>query len=476
MSTNASRQSAGPPEPNVLITNLTPLDLLMPRTYVIGITLSWPISRRVNIEDVYNHLKVGLRQTINEIPFVGGSVVPAYSPGRFHVETLPEDFEGDQLIFKDLRSGSGNTWPHSYKSLRKAGFPSIPFTDECLTPSKRYISKERIPVIAVQANFIDGGLILHLSVLHTASDAFAWSIILSVLSANVKASWSTEEGIEASRINKLSSDSLDRSPLMRGNPDVSKMDVREYRMQQTNSELENPRKYLIEPPKSISEMESVLFSISTTRLAQLRDYVSMTNSTGSWLTVNDALSGFLWYCINRARFRKSDQAPLRGNLALASDGRSVLNPPLPTTYVGNASTGFPITLDIHPRSIYEAALAISEARSGFNDKYLRDLTGYLGGMEDITTERFMYAKTLDPTLVISNVKDMGYYEQDWGGPLGFPDSMRLGSNITDFIPRVFPMPTQRDGTVDLAIWIEKSVVKRLIEDDLWSQWVTPTSG
>ncbi|PQE10428.1 hypothetical protein CJF32_00000957 [Rutstroemia sp. NJR-2017a WRK4] len=473
MSIAISGQSTGPPEPKTLITNLTPLDLLMPRTYVIGVSISWPISRRVNIEDVYKHLKSGLKQTIAEIPFVGGSVVPTTSPGKFQIETLPEDFEGEQLIFNDLRSGSGKNWPHSYKSLRKAGFPSYLFAEECLTPVKRYLGKEKMPVMAVQANFIDGGLILHLSVLHTACDAFAWSVVLSVLSANVNTSWSAEEGIDVSPNHILVSHSLDRSPLMHGNPVVSRMDLREYKMQHANSELEDLRAYLIEPPKSISEMENALFSISTTKLAQLRDYISVSGSSGSWLTVNDALSGFLWYCINRARFRKPGENSLRGNLALASDGRAVLNPALPTTYVGNASTGFPITLDIHPTSIYEAALAISEARSGFDDKYLRDLTGFLGGLEDMTSERVMYAKTLDPILVISNVKDMEYYEKDWGGPLGFPDCMRLGSHITDFLPRVFPMPTQRDGTIDLVIWIEHSVVQRLLEDDLWSQWIMP---
>ncbi|KAM3065609.1 Acyltransferase boa11 [Clarireedia jacksonii] len=474
MSTDTSRQSAELPESKVLVTNLTPLDLLMPRTYVIGITLSWPISRRVNIEDVYNHLKSGLKQTIAEIPFVGGSVVPTTSCGKFQIETLPEDFKGEQLIFNDLRSGSGTNWPHSYKSLRKAGFPCYIFAEECLTPSKRYLGMERMPVIAVQANFIDGGLILHLSVLHTACDAFAWSIILSNLSANVNASWLTEDGIEISPNHKLSSDSLDRSPLTRGNPTVSQMDLREYEMQHANSGLENPRKYLIEAPTSISEMEHVLFSISTTKLSQLRDHISATSSSGPWLTVSDALSGFLWFCINRARFRKSDQKPLRGNLSLASDGRGVLKPPLPATYLGNASTGFPVTLDIHPTSIYEAALAISEARNEFNDKYLRDLTGYLGGLDDITSERVMYAKTLDPILVISNLKDMEYHEKDWGGPLGLPDCIRLGSHITDFIPRAFPMPTQKDGTINLTIWIEQSAVKRLIDDDLWSQWIMRT--
>jgi hypothetical protein len=473
MSTTVLRQSTGPPEPKTLITKLTPLDLLMPRTYVIGVTITWPISRRVNVEDVYNHLKSGLKRTIAEIPFFGGSVVPTSSPAKFQIETLPEDFEGEQLIFKDLRSGSGNDWPHSYKSLRKAGFPSYVFAEECLTPSKRYLGKERMPVMAAQANFIDGGLILHLSVLHTACDAFASSIIISVLSSNVYASWAAEEGNDIPPNHKLVSDSLDRSPVMRGNPNVPKMDLREYKMQHANSELENPRAYLIEPPKSISEMENVLFSISTTKLAQLRDYISASSSSASWLTVNDALSGFLWYCINRARFRKPDGIPIRGNLVLASDGRAVLNPALPTTYLGNASTGFPITLDIHPTSIYEAALAISEARSGFDDKYLRDLIGFLGGLEDITSERVMYAKTLDPILVISNVKDMDYYEKDWGGSLGVPDCMRLGSHITDFIPRVFPMPTRRDGTIDLVVWIEHSAVQRLIDDDLWSQWIMP---
>ncbi|KAI9642574.1 Acyltransferase boa11 [Ciborinia camelliae] len=474
MSSSTSR----PSQAETLITKLTPLDLLMPRTYVIGINTSWPISRRSNIEDIYNHLKLGLKKTIKQIPFLGGSVVSTGSPGGFQIETLPEDFEGNQLIFNDLRTGSGNAWPHSYKSLRKARFPSSAFTDNCLSPAKQYMSLERIPVIAAQANFIDGGLILHLSVLHTACDVLAWNNILSILSRNVKASWPTEgEGTTDHLHVEVLPSFIDRSPLMHGNPNVERMDIREYKLQAANSALEDPRNHLIDPsPKSVTEMESALFCISNAKLGELRGALSIEGSGASWLTVNDALAGFVWCCVNRARILNLNQKSLRGNLSVAYDGRTVLDPPLPKEFMGNSALGFPITLDIHPQSAFEAALAISEARSDFTDKHMRDIIGFLDGLGDITEERVSYAKTLNPILVISNLKDMGYYEQDWGGNLGFQDALRMANPFLDCIPRVVPMPAQRDGNVDLIVWIEKSAVKRLREDEDWSRWMTPVFG
>ena len=460
-----------------LITELTPLDHLMPRTYVIGMNYIWPISRRSNIEDIHKHLKRGLEQTIKEIPFLGGSVVPTGSPGKFCIETLPGDFEGNQLIFNDLRTGSGNSWPNSYKNLRKARFPSTLFTDDCLSPVKGYMTRERLPVIAAQANFIDGGLILHLSVLHTACDVLAWNNILSILSKNVKASWPTEAEVSLNddlQDYKVLPSFLDRSPLMRGNLNVERMDVREYKLQLANSKLEDPRNHLINPPpKSITEMENALFCISNSKLGELRDSISAEGSATSWLTVNDALAALMWCCVNRARISNGSQKLLRGNLSVAYDGRTVLDPPLPKRFMGNSALGFPITLDIHPKSVFEAALAISESRNDFNDKHIRDIIGFLDGLGDITQERVSYAKTLNPILVISNLKDMGFYEQDWGGSLGFPDALRMANPFLDYIPRVVPMPAQRNGNVDLIVWIEKSAAKRLREDETWNKWITP---
>ncbi|TEY69064.1 hypothetical protein BOTCAL_0117g00120 [Botryotinia calthae] len=475
MSSSTPSNQAIPSATETLITELTPLDLLMPRTYVISVNSSWPISRRSDVEDIYNHLKLGLRQTIKEIPFLGGSVVSTGSPGKFRIETLPGDFEGNQLIFNDIRTGSGNPWPHSYKNLRKARFPSTIFTDDCLSPVKRYMTQERLPVIAAQANFIDGGLILHLSVLHTACDGLAWNNILSILSKNVKASWPTEAEVAPDNLQNYTvlPSYLDRSPLMHGNLNVERMDVREYKLQLANSNLEDPMDYLINPPKSITEMENALFCISNSKLRELRDFISAEGSATSWLTVNDALAALMWCCVNRARILNGSQKPLRGNLSVAYDGRTVLDPPLPKKYMGNSSLGFPITLDIHPRSMFEAALAISESRNDFTDKHMKDVIGFLNGLGDITEERVSYAKTLNPILVISNVKDMEFYEQDWGGDLGFQDALRMANPFLDCIPRVMPMPAQRNGNVDLVVWIEKLAVKRLREDETWKKWITP---
>ncbi|CAD6448956.1 1d9e841f-50e3-4100-93be-a38953554741-CDS [Sclerotinia trifoliorum] len=466
-----------PSSTEAIITELTPIDHLMPRTYVISFNCGWPISRRSKIEDIYNHLKLGLKRTLNEIPFLGGTVVSTGSPGKFQIETLPSDLEGNQLIFNDLRTGSGNSWPHSYKSLRKARFPGNVFFDDCLSPVKGYMGLEKLPVIAAQANFIDGGLILHLSVLHTACDVLAWNNVLFVLSKNVKASWPAEDEEAASEKLKdfeVLPSYLDRSPLMHGTTNLERMDIREYKLQVANSTLEDPRNHLIDsPPKSTTEMANALFCISTAKLEVLRDAVSREGSAKSWLTVNDTLAALIWCCVNRARI--SIQGPLRGNLSVAYEGRTVLDPPLPKRYMGNASLGFPITLDIHPRSIFDAALAISESRTEFTDKHIRDMTGFLDSLGDITEERVSYVKTLNPILVISNLKDIEGFEQDWGGNLGFQDAARMANPFLDCTPRVLPMPAQRDGNVDIIVWIEKSAVERLKEDEMWNKWITPVN-
>jgi len=56
---------------DIVTTALTVLDHLMPRNYVIGCVICFPLSRRVNIQEVYEHLNIGMQETFKQINFLG---------------------------------------------------------------------------------------------------------------------------------------------------------------------------------------------------------------------------------------------------------------------------------------------------------------------------------------------------------------------------------------------------------------------
>lgn len=267
---------------------------------------------------------------------------------------------------------------------------------------------------------------------------------------------------------------------MHGNPNIERLDIREYKMQAVNAVLEDSRNHLIDPAAtSHTEMELTLFAISKPNLEGLRNtilaHATLSNSATSWITSSDALSAFLWDRINRARISQSRNTTLQGNLSLVLDSRMIIEPPLPEKYMGNAVLAVPVTLPIHSSSVYNIAVAISDARNEFTNKSIRDMIGFLEALkgDDITKERAMYTKTLNPTLAISNLKDFACYQLDWGTHLGFMDCLRSAGRMHDCIPRVYPFPQRRDGTVELFIWIEKIAMNRLREDELWKKWMVP---
>ncbi|KAF7860490.1 uncharacterized protein EAF02_010724 [Botrytis sinoallii] len=183
-------------------------------------------------------------------------------------------------------------------------------------------------------------------------------------------------------------------------------------------------------------MEISLFCISNSKLRELKDSISIEGSVVSWLTVNNALATLI--------ISNGSQKPLQGNLSVAYDGCIILDLLLPKRFIGNSSLKFPITFNIHPRSISEAVLTISELRNKFNNKYVKDIIRLLNGLGDITEECVLYAKNLNSILVISI-----FYKQDWCRSLGFQDALRMANPFLDWIPRVLPMPVQRIGNVDL---------------------------
>ncbi|KAM3084638.1 hypothetical protein ACMFMG_003102 [Clarireedia jacksonii] len=388
-----------------------------------------------------------------------------------------------------MTTGSGKTWKYSYKSLAKLNFPVDVLDEEMLSPVPGFMKMAESPVFGAQANFIDGGLILFTTVIHTASDVIAHYNQLCVWASKSRAKWeSTDSGNTGISV---SQDMLDRGPLMHGNAEVQKNEVREFKLHSVNAGMtEASQAALIDGNGgTVADIQLGIFSISKSKLDALCRLVSGSGRSGdaesgaanghkTWITVNNALASFFWTHVNLARFSRAPEGlsdvELRGNLSMAIDGRLRLDPPLPVEFMGNAALGFPITLPLHPpdSSMAELAESINSAMADFNTKHLRDVIGWLERTDNLSEERMQYTQTLNPTLVISNLKDVPYPELDWGAGLGFLDKARPLKPFKDRIPRAIPSVQYRNGDVEVIIWIEKTAMARLMLDSEWDQFWT----
>jgi len=157
---------------------------------------------------------------------------------------------------------------------------------------------------------------------------------------------------------------------------------------------------------------------------------------------NDALHAVLWRHITLARnpcqnalvsATYSSTSPQTTPLLYAVNVRLRFSPPLPLTYLGNASmTGITERLSISTLtsllSLTAAATTIRASINAFNTPNRVLLTlGLIASRPDPTDYKFAYNRFLGPDQSTTTWADFGVYEMEWGS---------LGSrNVSEFRER-----------------------------------------
>lgn len=260
---------------------LTPVDQLMVGSY-INLILCFPLSTSTNIQETYAKMKSGLTPTLSEIPFVGGVVVPEEGGRGRHQINIDQGY-GMRFVFRNFATTS--TFKCSYEELQRAKFPNSAMDAEKLSPFG-YIPTSATPAVkAAQANFFTGGMLLTVSILHTASDVLGLAEILKCWVKNIK---------DADAANGISPQapvpparSMDRATMMKGHSGADIKDFPEYRLLEGQKETLQQRLGVVEaaPP---TEFSTSYFSPA--HLAQLKRAASSPNPDDPWISTNDALS------------------------------------------------------------------------------------------------------------------------------------------------------------------------------------------
>ena len=131
-------------------------------------------------ERIVRLLLAALRSTVQELPFLAGSIVP---------------FSKDQKWLRDLHT-QGAAYLEvknlsreiKYEDLREAQFSSILLDTEqlCPLPKAVYIRDGPIDVCRLRANFVDGGLLLVVSIVHTVCDGRGITDVLNIFADKLR--------------------------------------------------------------------------------------------------------------------------------------------------------------------------------------------------------------------------------------------------------------------------------------------------
>lgn len=309
-----------------------------------------------------------------------------------------------------------------YAELRKRNFPLAELPSARLCPLG-VIPQSPEPVMAAQANFVDGGLLLSIVFHHCACDGSGVSSILD--------EWAKNMNLGSEHDASKSHDAHVRAlgPLSQGKPGANAGDFPEYLLRPTppTAALDIASHQMAEMPYQLPPMTTRLFEFSPESLATLKN-VAMAYST------NDALMALIWRHMTLARFPAegdldSTSKDTTTALLTAVDVRGRTNPPLPARYLGNASmaaltTRVPVPTLLHGDGHTQGAAAI---RASINDigkpDRIASTIGLLASRPDPTDFKFAYNAFLGPDISTTSWAQLACYERQWGS-LGFVDKFR----------------------------------------------------
>ncbi|KAM5358303.1 hypothetical protein ACJZ2D_015402 [Fusarium nematophilum] len=428
---------------------LTPLDMNMPRVYGARWILCFPLPPGTSTAQVYENLKEGLARTIRSIPWIAGKVGPeeGQDPKRNRIQVVDSPM-GLKFPCRDL---TGILPP--YPELKKEGFPLSKLSTAQVGPIGALPQGAEQQVLAVQANFMEGGLLLTVGVHHSVCDTLALYFIVHAWSRNT----AIASGASSKPFTVYDAQSNDRSPLMEGMPGANLVDFPEY-TRRPSADVS---------AEQMPQVAARIFRFSLESLAKLK-------AAAAAFSTNDALSAFIWQRITLARTRSgvfADPSPGGGEeasaLGYAVNIRSRTSPPLPLSYLGNASIAYltqrlAISTLASDTALPRAAIAIRKSMDAADSPNRVPLTIGLLSQLDPMDLKFTYNASLGPDVFITSWAGLKVYESDWG-VLGMVDSIRIPGEGEDGIAIV--LPRLRDGSLEVSIGLRIEAMEELLEDE-----------
>ncbi|KAF4444327.1 BAHD acyltransferase DCR [Fusarium acutatum] len=445
------------PQPSPAKQTLTPLDMNMPRLYGIRLILCFAAIPGMDKRQIYEHLKKGLAHTATSIPWISGHIGPEEGQDlKLRKVQILDSPGGFKFPYKDLT----DVLP-SYKELRERNFPLSEFTTAQVGPIDVIPQGPNQPVFAAQANFVEGGLLLTVGVHHSACDASALDAILSTWSHNTAVA-SGDSG----SFSTFDVPSNDRSPLMEG--DLGNVNVAafpEYVLMPTphskKGDLSSMSGFQMPP------LTSHLFYFSPESLTKLKE------ETGAFSS-HDALCAFIWQRMTLARMHSGvfSDPPGKDSISrfcFAVNVRSRMSPPLPPSYMGNASMGcvtekISVASIISNNGLKEASATIRRSLNDFNSpRRVASTIGLLKSRPDPTDFKLSFNGFLGPDVVESSWADLGVYGHEWGNAVGTLDAVRIPGEGSDGTMMI--LPRLKDGGLDVVVGLSTTAMEKLLEDE-----------
>lgn len=390
--------------------------------------LCFPMVEETSPLEITKKLTSGLERLSASFPWLAGKVVNDGSNPK--IEPLNKFA---RLVIRDLFDDPSMP---TMATLRKSKFPSRMLEGTMLTSltgAPKIKGDEVAPVFFVQANFINGGLLLCFAGEHSKIDGHGMGQIIQLFSkACQNEPFTEEELVQGNRSRK------DLIPLL---------DKASYK---PGAEL----KFLIKTTSQVTPQPRkstwTYFRFPAQCLADLKDIGSTPLKEGvAYITTDDAVSAFIWKSVCRARSSHC-KGDTECTFARAVNVRSCLS--IPPSFPGCLSNHTYTSLPLE--SVVSSALGplSSSLRSALDPPALKYAVRSLATMLTLAPGKVAYGSGMDFSidLFFSSWAGLPCYNLDFALGLRLPECVRRPEFMA-IEGLIYLMPKQRNGDVDAAI-------------------------
>ncbi|KAK6598702.1 hypothetical protein QC760_008745 [Botrytis cinerea] len=428
------------------------------------VCLCFPVADDSSYSAIIVKLTSGLDRLSTSFPWIAGKVINEGSckdnTGVYKIHTLEQT---DLLVLKDLRDESSIP---TMDTLRRSNFPFGMLDENIFAPCKGHpgdqSASDPAPVFILQANLINGGIILTFVSQHQTMDMVGQGQIMYLLSKACHNKPFTEEEVLSGNLPRHNLIPLLDCSSKQG-PVATCQAVKSIPSQPicNANDIQFPH-----PPPS-PECTWGYFTFPTTSLAALKSLAKEAITGPDHISTDDALSAFIWQSVIRARLPRLGPT-IKSTFGRSVDVRSRMN--IPVTYPGLMSNTTYTTYTAQELVAEPLGVVASRLRSDLNPATssliydTRALATFLNSNPDKNLVSNTAPLELSTDIIFSSWAKIGIYDLDFNLGLGKPEAVRR-PRFNTVQSLMFLMPKTLDGEIAAAICLRDDDLNRLQEDN-----------
>lgn len=439
--------------------------LYTPLTLCFSTPLDSPSSRTA----ITDRLERGLACLSETFPWILGKVVQ--TSGIFEITPTRGALS---LVVKELQDDA--TVP-TWDELKQAGFPFRMIDEDVVAPCKTMVETDaERPVLLIQSNFVQGGLLLTLDAQHGSMDMAGQAQVITLFSRACRGEGFTKDEVDTGNMQRA-----DRIPLAdENNPGYSDSPTSkpEEVVQEAGA---NAKSRESQPSAPSDALVWAYLNFPSASLSSLKTLASQTLAVETaFVSTDDVLSAFIWQSITRVRRpRMDDPRSTPTTLTRNVDVRRHFD--LPPTYPGMMTTAtshtYPVDDLVNQKSLGAVASGLRAALDpdSLRNNAISQATA-IARNRDAAAQRSVSALSY-PSLDVrlSSWAKEKLYDLDFGPCLGQPEAVRrpmfkdgAREGLVYFIPK------GRDGSIVVGLCLREEDMERLRMDKevlQWSRWI-----